>query len=194
MLNDEHLVRKCLANDARAWEQLYKQFAARMFGVCLRYGKNKMEAEDLLHDGFVRVFNNLSEFRFEGSFEGWMRRIMVNTAINYYRKNLADNIDETDLSGASDIKSSGESVFSFLSTQELLGYVNDLPDGYRMIFNLYAIDGFKHHEIGEMLGISENTSKTQLSKARRALQERIFAEKYETVYNSDYKNRNNGTT
>jgi RNA polymerase sigma-70 factor (ECF subfamily) len=185
MLNDEHLVRKCLANDAKAWEQLYRQFAAKMFGVCLRYGKNRMEAEDLLHDGFLRVINNLPDFRFEGSFEGWLRRIMINTAINYYRKNMAGSAEDADLPVTANLNANGESVFSYLSTQELLKYIQDLPDGYRIVFNLYAIEGFKHHEIGEMLGISENTSKTQLSKARKALQERIIAEKYETVYRSD---------
>jgi RNA polymerase sigma-70 factor (ECF subfamily) len=110
---------------------------------------------------------------------------MINTAINYYRKNMAGSAEDADLPVTANLNANGESVFSYLSTQELLKYIQDLPDGYRIVFNLYAIEGFKHHEIGEMLGISENTSKTQLSKARKALQERIIAEKYETVYRSD---------
>ncbi|MCX6258770.1 MAG: sigma-70 family RNA polymerase sigma factor [Bacteroidia bacterium] len=182
MLNDENLVRKCLDNDAKALEQLYRQFSAKMFGICLRYTKNKMEAEDLLHDGFVRVLSNLKEFRFEGSFEGWLRRIMVTTAINYYRKDLTIHMGESDLQTALNVTESGENIYSYLSSRELLAYVQALPDGYRLVFNLYAIEGYKHNEIADLLGISENTSKSQLSKARRALQERIYADKYQTIY------------
>jgi RNA polymerase sigma factor (sigma-70 family) len=178
MLNDLQLVKQCQAGDEKALDKLYQLFSARMFGICLRYAKNRMEAEDLLHDGFIRVLGNMKEFRLEGSFEGWLRRVMVTTAINYYRKKISYR--ETDeISPVHEKKIGCEDILSGLSASELMRYVQELPDGYRMVFNLYIIEGYKHNEIGHMLGISENTSKTQLLKARKALQERLINEGFE---------------
>ncbi len=153
-----------------------------MYGVCLRYARNCDDAKDILHDGFIKVFSYIADFKGEGSFEGWIRKIMVRTAINVYRRHnsrwfsmdedINININETE----------EVTIEDSLSYDELIKHINSLPDGYRMVFNLYVIEGYKHHEIAEMLGISESTSKTQLLKARKMLMKKIGASKYEKVY------------
>ena len=172
MLKEKPLVKNSLKKDELALGELYKQFASRMFGVCLRYARNRMDAEDILQDGFIKVFNNLKHFRSQGSIEGWLRRIMINTAINYYKKSSLRyhiNID-IDTGNIEDNEIYNEDIISNLSVKELLSFIQDLPEGYRMVFNLYAIEGYKHKEIGEMLDISENTSKSQFAMARKVLQ------------------------
>jgi RNA polymerase sigma-70 factor (ECF subfamily) len=178
MLDDKHLVEECIKNKEGALDELYKRFASKMFGICLRYVRSKAEAEDILHEGFIKVFNNLKYYRFEGSLDGWLRRIMVNAAINYYRKSKS-RYDDIDVSNIKDNKVVDEDVISQLSTKDLLSFIQDLPDGYRMVFNLYVIEGYTHKEIGEKLNIAENTSKSQLSKARKVLQKRVKEEFYE---------------
>lgn len=180
MLEDNKLVELCLKNSNAGFEELYKRFSSRMFGVCLRYSRNYHDAEDLLHEGFVRVFEKLKDFRSEGSFEGWLRKVMVSTAINSYHKNAASR-DNVEISEATTETEIYESTYSYLSTKELLNYIHNLPDGYRMVFNLYVIEGYKHTEIGEMLGISENTSKSQFMKARNCLKKMITEVTYEKV-------------
>ncbi|MBU0765234.1 MAG: sigma-70 family RNA polymerase sigma factor [Bacteroidetes bacterium] len=181
MPDEARLVKQCLKKDERALNELYKRFASRMFGVCLRYSKDRMEAEDMLHDGFIKVLGNLENFRHEGSFEGWMRRLMVNTAINQYRKRIS--MGETDFEAAniSETEMADDDAIVGLSVQELLELVRNLPDGYRIIFNLHVIEGYKHNEIAEILNISENTSKSQLAKARKYLQMTLKKLQYETV-------------
>jgi len=174
MLTEKHLVKQCLKNNAKAKHQLYQLHEEMMFGVCMRYAKNRMEAEDMLHDGFIRVLNNLSQFRCDGPIAAWIRRVIVNNCLNHIRSsknNVEDDIDNVHY-GKFDINSS-EDVHDDISAKELLLMIQELPHGYRTVFNLYAIEGYKHKEIGEMLGISENTSKTQLAKARKALQDKI---------------------
>lgn len=172
MLTEEELIQQCLENDKWALEQLYKQFAPKMFGVCLRYAKNRMEAEDILQEGFIKVINNLHSFRSKGSFEGWMRRTMVNTAINHYKKNLRHaremDIEEVEVENNSELK-----VLDKISTDELMAMIQQLPEGYKVIFNLNVIEGYTHKMIGQMLGISENTSKSQLLRAKRLLKDKI---------------------
>lgn len=181
MLDDKRLIKKCLRNERFAFEELYKRFSAKMFGLCLRYARNYHDAEDLLHDGFIRVIERLKDFRSEGSFEGWMRKVMVTTAINYYRKNIAGHYD-VDIADIPQEDILVENIYSYLSTKELMDYVQKLPDGYRMVFNLYVIEGYKHHEIAEIMNISENTSKSQLMKARRCLMKSLKeTEEYERV-------------
>jgi RNA polymerase sigma factor (sigma-70 family) len=168
----EHLVKGCKAGQRNAHEMLYKHFAAKMLGVCMRYATNKMEAEDMLQDGFLKVFQKINDYRNEGSFEGWIRRIMVNSAIEYYRRNhkMMHVVDIDDAAHPS----VNAAAASSLEAQDLLALINSLAPGYRMVFNLYAIDGYSHKEIAEIVGISEGASKSQLSRARAILKEQVL--------------------
>ncbi|MBN1338873.1 MAG: sigma-70 family RNA polymerase sigma factor [Bacteroidales bacterium] len=166
------MIEGCLNNESYYQELLYKRFAPKMFGVCMRFAKNQMEAEDILQEGFIKVYSYLKTFRKEGSLEGWIRRTIINTAINLYKKNYK-HLQDTDLDQAGRYIADEEGVLDKLSLKELLNLIQDLPDGYRMVFNLNILEGYTHREIGEMLEISENTSKSQLSRARNALQKKI---------------------
>lgn len=170
-LTERELVQGCLAEDRRCQEVLYERFARRMYAVCLRYARHEMEAEDLMQDGFIRVFDKLKDFRMEGSLEGWVRRIMVHTAINHYRRKSHQN----ERIGTDQLPERGTApkVLDQLGEKEILALVSALPDGYRMVFNLYAIDGFDHAEIAELIGCGESTSRSQLAKARRILQRQL---------------------
>ncbi len=176
-LNDEkstlyiQLIERCKNNDREAQYKLYGLLSSKMFAVCLRYSKSRETAEDLLQEGFVKVFTNIDKFRGEGSFEGWVRRIIVNTAVEQYRKSskiypilstdeyLID-VPETDVSDE-------------LEMEDLMKCINKLPHGFKTVFNLYVVEGFSHKEIAEMLGITEGTSKSQLARARYQLIEMI---------------------
>ncbi len=169
---DEHeLARRCQHEDRSAQEVLYARYARRMFAVCLRYARHRAEAEDLLQEGFIRVFDKLHAFRLEGSLEGWIRRIMVHSCINHLRKRSVRN----EVLGTDQVPERSESPLApgNLGQEELMALVQQLPDGYRMVFNLFAIEGYEHAEIAEMLGCNEGTSRSQLSKARRMLQQKI---------------------
>ena len=170
-LSERELVQGCLDADRRCQELLYARYARRMYAVCLRYARHELEAQDLLQEGFIRVFNKLSGFRLQGSLEGWIRRIMVHTAINTYRKKSfqqerfgMEHLPEEPVEAV---------ALDHLGEQEVLKLVSALPEGYRAVFNLYAIDGYDHAEIAEMLGFGESTSRSQLAKARRMLQQRL---------------------
>ena len=171
-MDERHLVNACLKGDSKAQKQLYERFAPKMFGVCLRYAKDDDTAQDYLQEGFIRVFNNLDKFRFEGSFEGWIRRIVVNTALEKLRKvDVIKNSVEVEkaLFTTDDV----EQVMDQINAGELLQLIQTLPTGFRTVFNLYAIEGYTHQEIGKMLHISEGTSKSQYSRARQWLQLRL---------------------
>ena len=169
---DDNFIERCLDNNSKAQGELYKHFAPKMFGICLRYAKNQMEAEDVLQEGFIKVFRYLKDYRSEGSLEGWIRRTMVNTAINFYKKKTKHQ-KEISLDQTEPISNEEESAIDKLSAKELLDMIRELPDGYRMVFNLNVIEGYTHKEIGVMLNISENTSKSQLLRARGVLQEKL---------------------
>jgi RNA polymerase sigma-70 factor (ECF subfamily) len=169
--SDEDLVRGCLAEDARCQELLYRRYARRMYAVCLRYARHELEAQDMLQEGFIRVFDKLRAFRMDGSLEGWIRRIMVTTAINHYRRKAFQN-ERFGLEHVPDEPVPSEAM-EHLGEQELLALVSALPDGYRLVFNLFAIEGYDHAEIAAMIGCGESTSRSQLAKARRMLQHRI---------------------
>ena len=170
------LIDGCLKEDRRTQELLYKRYANRMWGVCLRYSRSREEAEDILQEGFMKVFDNIGKFKFEGSFEGWVRRIMVNTALRHYSKSvfkeekLANDEEEVDALVDPD-------ALANISEKELLRVIDELPEGYRVVFNLYVIEGYDHKEIAEMLGIAESTSRSQLTKARILLQKRLNKDK-----------------
>ncbi|MGB3526664.1 MAG: RNA polymerase sigma factor [Flavobacteriales bacterium] len=170
-LSEYELARRCQREERSAQEALYARFARRMFAVCLRYARHRPEAEDLLQEGFVRVFDKLDGFRMEGSLEGWIRRIMVHTCINHLRKkSVRDEVLGTDHVRE---RSVAPVALSNLGQEELMGLVQELPAGYRAVFNLYAIEGFDHAEIAALMGFGESTSRSQLAKARQQLQRRL---------------------
>ena len=162
----------CKAGNRQMQELLYMQTASKMMAVCMRYAKDRMEAEDVLQIGYIKIFQKVKEYRGEGSFEGWIRKIMVNTAIESYRKNLR-MLNVVPIEDAYEQPSQGFD-FSSLGMQDLMKLIQKLADGYRMVFNLYAIEGYAHKEIAEILGISEGASKSQLSRARAILQKEIL--------------------
>jgi len=142
-----------------------------MYAVCLRYARHELEAQDLMQEGFIRVFEKLKDFRMQGSLEGWVRRIMVHTAINHYRRK-SFQMERFGLERMPDEPVPSDAI-DRLGTEELLGMVSTLPEGYRMVFNLFAIEGYDHAEIANLLGCGESTSRSQLAKARRMLQSMI---------------------
>jgi len=173
-LTENELIRGCIRENAACQKEVFNRYAGHMLGVCQRYARNSFDAEDILQDAFIKVFNKISQFKFEGSFEGWIRRIVVNTALKKYSLRRY----EKEVSGY-EIKDRDESgmepsAYSHLTEKELLDLINSLPDGYRIIFNLYVIEGYQHDEIAEMLGIQSGTSRSQLVKARSMLQKQIL--------------------
>lgn len=176
-LSDEQLVKKCLEKDPLAQKQLFESFSRKMMGVCLRYTKDAEEAQDVLQIGFVKVFEKLHLFNNEGSLEGWIRKVLVNCALDQIRKNkkFDDNVDlsKVDFQMASE----NENVLEHLSANDLLKIIQAMPTGFRTVFNLYAIEGYSHQEIANQLNISINTSKSQYSRARVYLQKIILEEK-----------------
>ncbi|MCX6268174.1 MAG: sigma-70 family RNA polymerase sigma factor [Bacteroidetes bacterium] len=173
------MLRRCLKKEVAAEYQLYHRFAPKMNGICLRYGGNEREAEDILQNGFVHLFSHLNQFKFEGSLECWIERIFLNAAINYYKKNLKFR-QYVDLSHIEEDVSIHEDALSAISQDELLAIIQSLPVGYRTIFNMYVIENYQHNEIASLLGISEGTSKSQLFRAK-AMVKRMLKER-ETYY------------
>lgn len=159
-----------------AQNMLYKKYAPLMLGICLRYAKSRDEAEDMVQEGFIKIFTKISGYRGDGSFEGWMKRIMVNTAITYYKKNqkhqFHTDIDEVDETISND-EHEEEIEEVDVPRQQLMELIHSLPEGYRMVFNLYVFEQYSHKDIADTLEISVNTSKSQLSKARRMLISKI---------------------
>jgi RNA polymerase sigma-70 factor (ECF subfamily) len=167
----EELIKGTRKGDSRAQRELFNRLSRRMLGICVRYVNNRAEAEDIMITGFMKVFNSIGQYKGEGSFEGWVMRIMINESLSYIRKNktMWADVDIDKAVSKPDMKWAD----THLNSEDLLKLINQLPTGYRTVFNLYAIEGFSHREIGEMLGINENTSKSQLSRARIFLQDRI---------------------
>lgn len=178
-MNTEQLLDDCLDGNPAAQKKLYEQLAGKMMGVCLRYARNEDEAKDVLQDGFVKVFQKLSSFKREGSFEGWVRRIMVNTALDYLRKNKT-NHQMIDADSVDYLLESDDFIFESLAAEDLLKILQKIPDGYRTVFNMFAIEGYSHKEIADELDISVNTSKSQYSRARNHLKKII--EEYQIRY------------
>jgi RNA polymerase sigma factor (sigma-70 family) len=169
----EELIKRCKAGERKAQELLYKQFASKMLGVCFRYATDKMEAEDMLQNGFIKVFQKLADYRGEGSFEGWIRRIMVHSSIEYYRKHHK-MMQVVDIEEAGSETSSNPLATAKLAAEDLLMLIRQLSPGYRIVFNLYAIEGYSHKEIAAIAGITEGASKSQLSRARSILREQVI--------------------
>ena len=172
------MVKGCVKGQPQHQEALYNRYYRKMFGVCLRYAPDRETAEDILQDGFVKVFRNIASYSGTGSLEGWIRRVMVNTALELLRKK-STMYPVVDIAQAANTDG-GWDIISSMNEQEILRMVQALPVGYRTVFNLYAIEGYSHKEIAEQLNISEGTSKSQLARARIALQESILGHKNES--------------
>jgi RNA polymerase sigma factor (sigma-70 family) len=171
MHNEADLIEGCIRGDRKMQYELYERFAPKMYGVCLRYASNNEEAEDILQEGFIKVFKKIGSFRSEGSFEGWMRRIFVNTAIEHFRrKTYTQPITETE---ENTVEGKYLSVLDALAEKDIVQLVQQLSPGYRTVFNMYVIEGYSHKQIADELGISEGTSKSQLSRAKQILQELV---------------------
>jgi len=168
---EDELIKGCLRREPHAQRLLYDTYSSKMYAICYRYVKDSMEAEDILVTSFTKVFEKIGQFKFEGSFEGWIRRIVVNEALTCLRKNRSMYL-ETELKQV-DYDPNYKNLNDHLETEDLLRLVKELPAGYRIVFNMFAIDGYSHKEIAESLGISENTSKSQLSRARIYLQKQL---------------------
>lgn len=173
-MNDERsIIEGCLKGHQKSQKMLFDRYAGKMMTVCLRYAKNKEQAEDVLQDGFVKLFRSLGQFKFEGSFEGWMRRIFVNTALDLIRKEYkfseSRSIDEYTIQ----LGSEEVTALQQLGAADLMEVIQRMPPGYKLVFNLFAIEGYSHKEISEEMGISENTSKSQFSRARAYLREEL---------------------
>jgi RNA polymerase sigma factor (sigma-70 family) len=172
-VQEEELIKGCLKGERRSQKHLYELYSPKMYALCYRYVKDSMQAQDILVTAFMKVFDKISQFKNEGSFEGWIRKIMVNEALSCLRKQRTMYI-ETELEFA-DREVDYDQISDHLEAEDLLKMIAELPAGYRIVFNMYAIDGYSHKEIADHLGISENTSKSQLSRARTYLQ-RILEE------------------
>jgi RNA polymerase sigma-70 factor (ECF subfamily) len=171
-MDDAQLVKECLKGNPKAQKTLFDRFAPKMFVVCLRYFKQRSQAEDALQDALIKVFVKLSEFKNEGVLEGWVRRIVVNTCLDHIRKNLKFQADVS--MGDVEYKiEQQEFTFENLMANDLMKLIQTMPEGYKVVFNLFAIEGYSHQEIAATLGISESTSKSQYLRARGYLKARI---------------------
>ena len=173
MMNDLQIIEGCARHDRKAQKMLYEKYSRLLLGVCLRYAGDRAEAEDILQDSFLKIFFRIKDYTGSGSFTGWLRKVVVNTAITHYHQNLKyryyieidDYVShETGVTGFDE---------DFFSSEELFMVLNELPRGYRMVFNLYAIEGYKHKEIAEIMGIDANTSKSQYSRARAVIRDKL---------------------
>ena len=171
MLSEKELINKCAKGERTAQKAFYDRYCRRMMAVCLRYARSTPEAEDMLQEGFVKIFNHLKSFRFESKLETWMTRIIINTALNYQRQKLY-LLPMVDVEDAGLKEDESVSLADF-NLSELMAIVQSLPDGCRVVFNLFAIEGYGHKEIGEMLGISEGTSKSQYNRAKNLLKGKL---------------------
>lgn len=172
LVSEKDLIKGCIRENRQCQQEIFLRFAGKMLAVALRYTRHRMEAEDVLQDSFIKVFDNIASYQFQGSLEAWIRRIVVNTALkNYQRKSFREEQYGMNMEAEPPVE---PSIFAHLHQEELLNLVSRLPEGYRVVFNLYAIEGYSHKEIAAMLGIEEGTSRSQLLKARKMLQAQIL--------------------
>jgi RNA polymerase sigma factor (sigma-70 family) len=175
-MTEELMLAGCLKNNAAAQEALYSRFSPRMLGVCYRFAKNREDAEDMLQEGFIKVFTQMHQYRNEGALEGWIRRIVVHTCINNLKKNkkFADSLD---IIHANSMHINQEMIPSIMQAKQVVECIRMLPIGYRTVLNLYAIEGFPHKEIAAMLDIEESTSRSQYTRAKAMLEEILVRKK-----------------
>lgn len=170
-VTEEELIKGCIREDRHCQQEVFRLYAGKMLSLCMRYSRHYMEAEDNLQDAFIKVFDHIDKFEFKGSFEGWIRRIVINTALKKHSKKSY----KSEVVGLENFPeySADPEVFAQLGEEVLLKLIAALPTGYRVVFNLYAIDGYSHKEIADILGVGESTSRSQLAKARSMLQKQI---------------------
>lgn len=183
-MSEEAILQDCLNNDALAQKELYNRYSPRMLSVCYRFAHNREDAEDMLQEGFIKVFSQIHTFRNQGALEGWIRRIMVHTCINTLKKNkkFAENVE---LIHASSVQVREESIPSIMQAKQLVECIRMLPIGYRTVLNLYAIEGYSHKEIGDMLDVEESTSRSQYTRAKQMLEDILV--KRNIIYKSKDK-------
>lgn len=170
-ISEFDLIQGCLEGNRRSQEALYQRFSPKMYAICLRYAANSDDAADLLQEGFIKVFKNLEKFRGEGSFEGWMRRVFVNTCIEHFRKKVyLNSITENEERTIEDFSAN---ALDNLAEKDIIHLIQELSPGYRTVFNLYVVEGYSHKEIADLLQISEGTSKSQLARAKMLLQKKV---------------------
>ena len=177
MFSEEEIIIECIKGNRKAEKHLYTKYSALFYAICLRYTQSREEAEDVLITGFTSIFESLPMYKKQGSFEGWMKRIMINTAINHYRANKKHLLD-LDLEEIDTLNEISQKTYQDINIKDILNQIQRMPQGYKQIFNLYALEGYKHAEIAEMLNISESTSKTQYAKAKKWLQSHLEDFKY----------------
>lgn len=175
-MTEELLLQGCLQNDATAQQELYNRYSPRMLSVCYRYAKTREDAEDMLQEGFIKVFTQIGQFETRGSFEGWMLRIMVHTCINHLKKNKRFN-ENVDIIQAANISIKDDNIPSTLQAKQVVECIRTLPTGYRTVLNLYAIEGYSHKEIGILLDIEESTSRSQYTRAKNMLENILIKRK-----------------
>jgi RNA polymerase sigma factor (sigma-70 family) len=178
----DEIIKECQANNIKAQEQLYRLLASKLFAVCLKYSRSRSDAEDNLQDGFILLFEKIGQYRFQGSFEGWAKRLMINNVLQKYRTTGVFNLISENIPEEPDIEVDADEV----SMDFLVKIIQELPDRYRTVFNLYVTDGYSHKEIAEMLGITDGTSKSNLARARMILKEKIEAHQRA----NDYRTQN----
>ena len=171
-MTEEAILQGCLKNQPAAQQELYSKYSPKMLAVCYRFARNREDAEDMLQEGFIRVFTQIHQFQSKGSFEGWIRRIVVNTAIRHLERKKMKFKDIDD--HGTTTPQVEASAYTHLGEEDLMKLINQLPDGYRIVFNLNVIEGYSHEEIAEMLHIQPGTSRSQLVKARKMLQQQIL--------------------
>ncbi len=175
----EKLINKCKQRDIKAQSEVYQLFAGKLFALCLKYSKNYQEAQDNLQDGFITIFNKIDQYQFKGSFEGWLKRIVVNTALQKYREKNVLNLISDEIPDEVEVEVDETTV----SLDYLLSIIQELPNRYRLVFNMYVLDGYSHRDIAGMLEISEGTSKSNLSRARKILKKKVEQNKIEEKKN-----------
>ncbi len=175
-MTEEAILRGCLKNEAAAQKELYNRYSPKMLAVCYRFAHNREDAEDMLQEGFIKVFSQIHTFRNQGAFEGWVRRIIVHTCINNLKKNKKFN-ESVDLIHATTLQVREESVPSIVQAKQVVECIRILPIGYRTVLNLYAIEGYSHREIGTMLDIEESTSRSQYTRAKQMLEDILVKKK-----------------
>ncbi|PHX74222.1 MAG: RNA polymerase [Chitinophagaceae bacterium] len=175
-MTEELLLQGCLQNDATAQQELYNRYSPRMLSVCYRYAKTREDAEDVLQEGFIKIFTQIGQFKARGSFEGWMLRIIVRTCINHLKKNKRFN-ENVDIIQAANISIKDDNIPSTLQAKQVVECIRTLPTGYRTVLNLYAIEGYSHKEIGALLDIEESTSRSQYTRAKNMLENILIKRK-----------------
>ena len=169
-MTEEFIIAGCIHNDTSAQKELYNRYSPKMLAVCYRYAQNREDAEDMLQEGFIKVFSQIHQYRNEGAFEGWIRRIVVHTCINILKKNKKFS-DSLDIAYASGVGIREENIPSIMQAKQVVECIRALPVGYRTVLNLYAIEGYSHKEIGQMLDIEESTSRSQYTRAKVMLED-----------------------